>query len=63
VTPPPLIKISGKNTIPYSVHIYSPMMVVGPFAASEINLHWNLWALVPLIIYSNAAGMKTSHGL
>jgi len=42
VTPHPLIKISGKNTIPYSVHIYSPMMVVGPFAASEINLHWNL---------------------
>jgi hypothetical protein len=35
-------------------------MVVGPFAASTINLALNLWAFYLLIDFSKAAGMKKS---
>jgi len=63
VTPPALHKISGKNCTPFFLKIYSPSIVVGPLAASTINLAWNLCALSLLIAFSKAAGIKKSTGL
>jgi len=60
VTPPALHKISGRNWIPFESNIFSPSIVVGPLAASTINFDWNFAALLLLIVFSNAAGIKIS---
>jgi hypothetical protein len=60
VTPPALQRISGKNLAPFASKIYSAFIVVGPLAASTINLVSNLWALNLLIVFSKAAGIKKS---
>lgn len=60
MTPPELHKISGKNLTPLFLRIYSAAAVVGPLAASTTNLQLNRSALLLLIVFSKAAGMKIS---
>ena len=62
VTPPAFISMSGNIVIPFFNKISSPAIVVGPLAASDTILHWNLSAFFLLIVCSNAAGIKTSQG-
>lgn len=56
-------RISGKNWTPFFIKICYPYIVVGPFAAYTISLALNLSALLALIAFSRAAGIKKSTGL